>query len=47
LVRHDGLARGGALHRIRFTRAGGFGAGERERASMLAKRLGVTVELAG
>jgi methylmalonyl-CoA/ethylmalonyl-CoA epimerase len=48
LVREDGLARGGALHHIRFTRAGGtFGAGDRERAGLLAKRLGVTVELAG
>ena len=48
LVRQDGLARGGALHHIRFTRAAGrFGAGDRERAWILAKRLGVTVELAG
>ena len=48
LVRRDGLARGGALHHIRFTRAAdGFGPGERERSSMLARRLGVTVELAG
>jgi methylmalonyl-CoA/ethylmalonyl-CoA epimerase len=48
LVREDGLARGGALHHVRFTRADGtFGAGDRERAGLLAKRLGVTVELAG
>ena len=47
LVRRDGLARGGALHHVRFARAGGtFGAGERDRAALLAKRLGVTVELA-
>jgi methylmalonyl-CoA/ethylmalonyl-CoA epimerase len=48
LVRQDDLARGGALHHVRFARAAGtFGAGERERAALLAKRLGVTVELAG
>jgi methylmalonyl-CoA/ethylmalonyl-CoA epimerase len=48
LVCEDGLARGGALHHVRFTRADGtFGAGDRERAGLLAKRLGVTVELAG
>src|SRR5580704_10070316 len=47
LVRQAGLARGGALHHVRFTRAeGSFGAGDRERAAVLAKRLGVTVELA-
>ena len=44
----DGLARGGALHHVRFSRAeGSFGAADRERAALLAKRLGVTVELAG
>jgi methylmalonyl-CoA/ethylmalonyl-CoA epimerase len=48
LVREDGLPRGGALHHIRFTRvAGTFSAGDRERADLLAKRLGLTVELAG
>jgi methylmalonyl-CoA/ethylmalonyl-CoA epimerase len=47
LVREDGLARGGALHHVRFTRAAGtFSAGDRERAGLLAKRLGLTVELA-
>jgi methylmalonyl-CoA/ethylmalonyl-CoA epimerase len=48
LVREDGLPRGGALHHVRFTRAdGAFGAGDHERAGLLAKRLGLTVELAG
>jgi methylmalonyl-CoA/ethylmalonyl-CoA epimerase len=48
LVREDGLPRGGALHRVRFTRAEGtFGATDHERAALLAKRLGLTVELAG
>jgi methylmalonyl-CoA/ethylmalonyl-CoA epimerase len=48
LVRQDGLARGGALHHVRFSRAeGSFGAADRQRAALLAKRLGVTVELAG
>jgi methylmalonyl-CoA/ethylmalonyl-CoA epimerase len=48
LVREDGLARGGVLHHIRFNRAEGtFGAGDRERAGLLAKRLGVAVELVG
>ncbi len=47
LVRRDGLPRGGALHRLRFTRlADAYGAQERERAGLLAKRLGLTVELA-
>jgi methylmalonyl-CoA/ethylmalonyl-CoA epimerase len=46
LVREDGLPYGGALHHVRFTRAAGpFGAGDRERADLLAKRLGLTVEL--
>jgi methylmalonyl-CoA/ethylmalonyl-CoA epimerase len=46
LVHEDGLPRGGALHHIRFTRAeGAFTAQDGERAAMLAKRLGVTVEL--
>jgi len=48
LVREDGLPRGGALHHVRFTRADGpFGVGDRERAALLAKRLGVTIDLAG
>ena len=48
LVREDGLPRGGALHHIRFTRAAGaFSARDLERASLLAKRLGLDVELAG
>ena len=48
LVREDGLARGGLLHHVRYTRAEGrFSAGDRERAALLAKRLGLTVELAG
>jgi methylmalonyl-CoA/ethylmalonyl-CoA epimerase len=48
LVREDGLPRGGALHHVRFTRAeGAFGASDHERAALLAKRLGLTVELAG
>ena len=48
LVREGGLPLGGSLHHIRFTRADGpFGARDRERAGLLAKRLGLTVELAG
>ena len=48
LVREDGLPLGGLLHHIRFTRAEGtFSAQDRERTGLLAKRLGVTVELAG
>jgi len=48
LVREDGLPRGGALHHVRFTRAAGtFAASDRERAALLAKRLGLAVELAG
>ena len=47
LVREDGLLLGGALHHIRFTRAAGaFSAQDSERAGLLAKRLGVTVDLA-
>ena len=47
LVREDGLPLGGALHHVRFTCAGGaFGAQEKERAGLLAKRLGLSVELA-
>jgi methylmalonyl-CoA/ethylmalonyl-CoA epimerase len=48
LVREDGLPLGGALHHVRFSRAAGmFGTEDRERADPLARRLGVTVELAG
>jgi methylmalonyl-CoA/ethylmalonyl-CoA epimerase len=48
LVREDTLPRGGALHHVRFTRAAGtFSAADHERADLLAKRLGLTVELAG
>lgn len=48
LVREDGLPLGGALHHIRFARAtGAFSAQDRERAALLAKHLGLTVELAG
>src|SRR3984957_4376194 len=47
LVREDGLPLGGALHHVRFARAtGAFSAQDRERADLLAKRLGLTVELA-
>jgi hypothetical protein len=47
LVREAGLPHGGALHHLRFARAEpAFGPGDRERASLLASRLGVTVELA-
>jgi hypothetical protein len=46
LVREDGLPLGGALHHVRFSRAeGAFSAQDVERAAMLAKRLGMTVEL--
>jgi Glyoxalase/Bleomycin resistance protein/Dioxygenase superfamily len=48
LVREDGLPLGGVLHHIRFTRAdGGFRTLDRERADLLAKRLGLAVQLAG
>ena len=48
LVREDGLPLGGALSRVRFTAVGGaFGEPDRERAALLAKRLGLAVELAG
>ena len=47
LVREDGLPLGGSLHHVRFARAeGGFSAPDRERAGLLAKRLGLGVELA-
>ena len=48
LVREDGLARGGALHHVRFARADGtFSDGDREQITEGAKRLGVNIELAG
>jgi methylmalonyl-CoA/ethylmalonyl-CoA epimerase len=48
LVREDGLPLGGLLHHVRFSRAdGSFSAQDRQRAGLLAKRLGLTVELAG
>jgi methylmalonyl-CoA/ethylmalonyl-CoA epimerase len=48
LVREEGLPLGGALHHIRFTRAAGaFRAADRQRADQLARRLGLTVNLAG
>jgi methylmalonyl-CoA/ethylmalonyl-CoA epimerase len=47
LVREDGLPLGGALHHVRFTRmADAFTAQDRERADLLAKHLGLTLELA-
>jgi methylmalonyl-CoA/ethylmalonyl-CoA epimerase len=47
LVREDGLPLGGLLHHVRFTRVGGaFTTQDRQRAGLLAKRLGLTVELA-
>ena len=46
LVREHGLLLGGALHHVRFTRAAGaFSTQDRERAGLLAKRLGLIVEL--
>jgi methylmalonyl-CoA/ethylmalonyl-CoA epimerase len=48
LVREDGLPLGGALHHVRFARvAGAYSDQDRERAGLLAKHLGLTVELAG
>jgi len=48
LVREDGLLPGGAVHHLRFARVRGtFSAQDRQRAGLLAKRLGLTVELAG
>ena len=48
LVREDGLPLGGSLHHIRFARSDGtFSAHDQERAGLLAKRLGLAVELAG
>ena len=48
LVREDGLPLGGALRHVRFTRVtGSFSTRHRERAAMLARQLGLTLELAG
>ena len=48
LVREGGLPLGGGLHHVSFTRAAGeFSTQDRERACLLARRLGVTLELAG
>jgi methylmalonyl-CoA/ethylmalonyl-CoA epimerase len=47
LVREEGLPLGGALHHVRFSRPGSVSQPERERAALLAKRLGLTVELVG
>lgn len=47
LVHEDGVAGGGGLHHVRFSRASGaFGAQDAERAGRLGKRLGLRVELA-
>lgn len=46
LVHEDGLPLGGALHHVRFARRA-FTAQDRQRAELLAKRLGLIVELAG
>jgi methylmalonyl-CoA/ethylmalonyl-CoA epimerase len=47
LVAEDGLPNGGALHHVRFARAdGSFTARDRRRAGLLARRLGLAVELA-
>jgi methylmalonyl-CoA/ethylmalonyl-CoA epimerase len=40
------LPLGGALHRVRFTRADAFTAAEAARAELLSRRLGLSVELA-
>jgi hypothetical protein len=48
LGHEDGLPLGGALHHIRFARAAGaFSTQDTERAGLLAKRLGLMVDLAG
>jgi methylmalonyl-CoA/ethylmalonyl-CoA epimerase len=47
LVQEDALPRGGSLHHVRFARpAAAFSDQERARAGLLAKDLGLTVELA-
>ena len=46
LVREDGLPLGGAVHHLRFARVHGtFTAQDRRRSDLLAKRLGLTIEL--
>ena len=46
LVREDGLPLGGAMHHLRFARVHGtFTAQDRRRSDLLAKRLGLTIEL--
>ncbi|HEX3515793.1 MAG TPA: VOC family protein [Trebonia sp.] len=48
LVREDGLPLGGALHHVRFTRVtGAFSTRHHARADLLARQLGLTLELAG
>jgi methylmalonyl-CoA/ethylmalonyl-CoA epimerase len=48
LVREDGLPLGGSLHHVGFTRAeGAWSTQDRERAGLLAKRLGLPVALDG
>ena len=48
LVREDGLPLGGALHHVRFTRVtGAFSTRDRERAGLLARQLGLTLQLVG
>jgi methylmalonyl-CoA/ethylmalonyl-CoA epimerase len=48
LVHEDGLPLGGALHHVRFTRpAGTFSTHERKRAGLLARHLGLAVDLVG
>jgi hypothetical protein len=47
-VHEDGLPLGGALHHIRFSRAAAaFSTQDKERAGLLAKRLGLMVDLDG
>ena len=47
LVREDGLPLGGALHHVRFTRVtGAFSTKDQEHAGLLARQLGLTMELA-
>jgi methylmalonyl-CoA/ethylmalonyl-CoA epimerase len=48
LVREGGLPLGGTVHHVGFARAeGAFSARDHERAGLLAKRLGLCVELTG
>jgi methylmalonyl-CoA/ethylmalonyl-CoA epimerase len=46
LVREDGLPLGGALHHVRFARGAAFSTQDGQRARLLAKRLGLIIELA-